>query len=107
MLLKENGFNVYSIGQHEGICNEPYVVIGENGQFPFSKPQIVYSIVDIMLFYPIGKYTEFSDFVEAVRECLKQIRELKNMCEMSAIVIDHELKAYTQTIKYQVYKRRA
>ena len=29
--LKENGFDVYSIGQHKGICKSPYLVIKENG----------------------------------------------------------------------------
>ena len=30
--LKDIGFDVYSIGQHEGICTKPYLVIKENGE---------------------------------------------------------------------------
>ena len=30
--LKNNGFDVYSIGQHEGICTNPYIVVKENGE---------------------------------------------------------------------------
>ena len=30
--LKLKGFDVYSIGQHEGICSDPYLVIKENGE---------------------------------------------------------------------------
>ena len=31
--LKNNGFDVYSIGQHEGICTNPYIVVKENDYF--------------------------------------------------------------------------
>lgn len=29
--LKNKGFNVYSIGQHQGLCIEPFLVIFEKG----------------------------------------------------------------------------
>ncbi len=105
--LKENGFNVYSVGQHNGLCEEPYIVIREGGDIPYSNLQITYSIIDIIVFYPIGRYSEVFGYVKSVREALKEIKELKCSDEVTALVVDHEVKAYTCGVKYQIFKRRS
>ena len=39
--LKNNGFNVYSIGQHKGICKDPYIVISETGDSDISNKNLM------------------------------------------------------------------
>lgn len=61
--LKQDGFNVYSIGQHEGLCKEPYVVIKENndnGEFKSYTPPPAGSAPGLETF-TVDIYTEETD----------------------------------------------
>ncbi len=104
--LQENGFSVYSIGQHKGNCTEPYLVVRENGVRAFSSLPVNFELIDVVVFYPVGRYTEVWDFINSVRECLKGVSELKSKGELTALLIDHDVKAYTCSVRYQVYRRR-
>ena len=48
--LKENGFDVYSIGQHEGICTKPYIVIKENGESEIVGTSLTNDIVELLIY---------------------------------------------------------
>ena len=52
--LKNNGFEVYSIGQHKGICKGPYLVIKENGTSEIAGTSLNNDLVEIMIYYPVG-----------------------------------------------------
>ena len=105
--LKDGGFDVYSIGQHEGFCRSPYVVIKEDGENVLTGASVSAAVVSIIIFYPIGRYSEVSDYVLRVRECLCGLDFLKSTGELTGFAIDHDVRAYTCTIFYEVYKRRA
>lgn len=105
-ILKEANLLVYSIGQHEGLCENPYVVIKENGQIPYLNVALDFDLIDIIIFYPLGRYSRIKAYRELVMESLSGIKELKFTNETTPIIIDDDKKAYTQSIKYQIYKRR-
>ena len=43
--LKNNGFDVYSIGQHEGICTNHYIVVKHNGECKIVETSLTNDIV--------------------------------------------------------------
>jgi hypothetical protein len=105
--LKEFGFDVYSIGQHEGLCDKPYIVIKEDGEDVHGALNSVSSaLISIIIFYPIGRYSEAAEYVRAVRECLSDVPWLKNTGKITGFVVDSDVRAYTCTVFYEVYKRR-
>ncbi|MCL2874256.1 MAG: hypothetical protein FWE29_04910 [Defluviitaleaceae bacterium] len=104
--LSNGGFNVYSIGQHEGFCNEPYVVIKEDGESVLGGASVSAAVVSVIIFYPIGKYSDVSRYINEIRQCIKGLFWLKSTGEATGIAVDHAVRAYTCTMFYEVYKRR-
>ncbi len=60
--LKNNGFDVYSIGQHEGICSSPYIVVKENGESEVAGTSLINDTVELLIYYPVGRYSELSSY---------------------------------------------
>ena len=58
--LKNNGFDVYSIGQHEGICTNPYIVVKESGESEVIGTSLINDTVELLIYYPVGRYSELS-----------------------------------------------
>ncbi|WP_197096796.1 hypothetical protein [Paraclostridium sordellii] len=103
--LVDANIKPYSIGQHNGECNSPYVVISNAGTNPFSVG-LKYDIIDIIIYYPIGAYSKVEPYANKVKQALKKIKNLKYTNTDTPIVIDDDKKAYTQSFTYQVYKRK-
>ena len=54
--LKYSGLDVYSIGQHKGLCEKPYIVIKENGLSEISGTSLTNDIIELLVYYPVGSY---------------------------------------------------
>ena len=104
--LEAAGFDVYSIGLHEGICQRPYVVIKDDGQRPYAGIQVDYDLVDIILYYPLGRYSEVQPYMKKIIDCMFGLKELKYTSEITPTIIDEDKKAYVTSVKYQIFKRR-
>lgn len=104
--LKSKGFDVYSIGQHTGLCTNPYIVIKDQGQNPYAGLSLNYDMVDIIIYYPMPSYSKVSSYVKEVEAALKDLKELTNTNQRLPIVIDDDKKAYTTSIMYQIFKSR-
>lgn len=105
-VLQNNGFDVYSIGQHTGTCKNPYVVIKENGQSRHAGLPINNELIDIIVFYPLGSYSQVMPYLKKADKCIRSIKELKPTHIITPVIVDNEKKAYTASIQYQIYKRR-
>ncbi len=103
--LKTGNFDVYSIGQHKGLCQSPYVVIKENSTSP-TATSLAYSLVDILIYCPIGKYSAVSDFIKDVKTSIKSLTWLKFTNNVSPVVIDENVNAYMCSLQYKIFKRR-
>ena len=64
--LKNNGFDVYSIGQHEGICTNPYIVVKENGESEVAGTSLINDTVELLIYYPVGRYSELSSYKKRI-----------------------------------------
>lgn len=104
--LKEKGFNVYSIGQHEGICNEPYLVIKENGESEIAGTNLSNDIVEILIYYPKGNYSSLEGHLNALKRDMKELSKLRRIIDPSPIIIDDDKKAYMTSLYYRKIKIR-
>ncbi len=103
--LQEKGFEVYSVGEHKGFCKTPYLVIKDKGQKPYSKTNVNFQDYEIIVFYPFGTFFQVQPFINQVVETLSQLPFLKYSQNQTPTVIDPEVRAYTTSLTYTVYKQ--
>ena len=99
--LKNNGFDVYSIGQHKGICSSPYLVIKENGTNEIIGTSLSNEMVEIILYYPLGAYSELNQYKQSALYCMKLLKSIRRIMESSPTIVDDDKKAYTTSFYYQ------
>ena len=104
--LKNNGFDVYSIGQHEGICTNPYIVVKENGESEVIGTSLINDTVELLIYYPIGKYSELSNYKKSILGVMKYLRGVRRVIEAIPTIIDDDKKAYMTSFTYKKIKTK-
>ena len=104
--LKNNGFEVYSIGQHKGICSNPYLVIKENGTNEIVGTSLNSEMVEIMIYYPLGSYSKLNQYKQSTLYCMKFLKGIRRIIESSPTIIDDDKKAYTTSFYYRKIKMK-
>lgn len=102
--LEANKFDCYSIGQHKGICEKEYIVIKNNTPRALSKTMLEEE-VELFLYYPLGKYSEFIDYIDHVRSSMKGLG-LKDNFIQYPIIVEDDKKAYMTILSYQNNRER-
>ena len=102
--LTENNIKNYSIGQHNGKCTSPFVIISDEGERVISGYSLTYREIDLVLLYPLGKYSLLEDYIEQVKGVMAGYKRGKWTKEMSDIVIEKEKEAYMVALTYRVYR---
>ncbi len=103
--LRDKGFEVYSVGEHKGFCKTPYVVIKDNGRKPYSKTGVSFHSYEVMVFYPFGTFFQVQPFIDKVADTLSQLPFLKYSGHQTPVVIDPDVRAYTTSLGFTVYKQ--
>lgn len=104
--LKNKNLNPYFKGQHEGLCKEPYVIVGEGSQIPsINSNTIGQKIVDIIVMVPINSYIAIDPYVNNIRQALKELKYLRKTGIETPVIVDDEKKAYTMSIEYVLQKK--
>lgn len=103
--LKEKGLNVYSIGQHEGICNEPYLVIKDNGESEIVGTNLSNDVIEILIYYPVGQYSSLEGYLNALKGYMKELTKLRRIVDSSPTIIDDDKKAYMTSLYYRKIKQ--
>ena len=104
--LKNNGFDVYSIGQHKGICKGPYLVIKENGTSEIVGTSLNNDLVEIMIYYPIGTYSKLNEYKQSTLYAMKLLKGIRRVIEAMPTVIDDDKKAYMTSFTYRKIKTK-
>lgn len=97
--LVANDFDCYSIGQHEGDCKKEYIVIKNNTPRSLSGT-LLEEEAELLLYYPLGKYSKVSDFIESVKEAMEGLTYENNLTPYP-IVVDDSKKAYMTILSYK------
>lgn len=102
--LIKSGYEVYSPGQKRDKCINPYVVIKENGTHALAGNVSGYKLVDIIIYYPLDKYSSMEFYIDNIKNTLKKIDELRPTGNETPSIVDDEVNAYTASIEYQQFK---
>ena len=104
--LKSEGFDVYSIGQHEGICSSPYIVVKENGESEIAGTSLINDTVELLMYYPIGRYSELANYKKRILNVMKYQRGIRRVIEAMPTIIDDDKKAYMTSFTYKKIKTK-
>ena len=104
--LKNNGFDVYSIGQHKGICTNPYIVVKENGESEVVGTSLVNDSIELLIYYPFGRYSEISEYKKRILNAMKYQRGIRRVIEAMPTIIDDDKKAYMTSFTYKKIKTK-
>lgn len=104
--LKNNGFDVYSIGQHEGVCLSPYIVVKENGESEVVGTSLVNDSIELLIYYPFGRYSELSEYKKEILNVMKYQRGIRRVIEAMPTIIDDDKKAYMTSFTYKKIKTK-
>ena len=104
--LKNNGFDVYSIGQHEGICTNPYIAVKENGGSEIVGPSLTNDIVGLLIYYPVGTYSKLNEYKQSVLYTMKFLKGIRRVIDPMPTIIDDDKKAYMTSFTYKKIKTK-
>lgn len=104
--LKSEGFDVYSIGQHKGICTSPYLVIKENGESEVAGTSLINDYIELLIYYPVGRYSELSSYKKRILGVMKYQRGIRRVIEAMPTIIDDDKKAYMTSFTYKKIKTK-
>ena len=104
--LKDNGFDVYSIGQHKGICTNPYIIIKENGESEIAGTSLTNDIVELLIYYPVGTYSKLNEYKQSTLYTMKLLKGVRRVIEPMPTVIDDDKKAYMTSFTYRKIKTK-
>ncbi len=104
--LKNKNLNPYFKGQHEGLCKEPYVIVGEGSQIPNINSNVIgQKIIDIIIMVPVNSYISVKPYADDIRNALKELKYLRKTGTETPVIVDDEKKAYTLSIEYVLQKK--
>lgn len=93
----------YAIGEHQGECAEPYLVLKFDSQMQsMNNSQCGWQFVHVFLYAPLGDITVLDDMVIEVQQSLKDILEYTG--QITPEIIDDRVKAYTRRLTYRIPK---
>ena len=104
--LKNNGFDVYSIGQHKGICTNPYIVIKENGESEIAGTSLTNDIVELLIYYPVGTYSKLNEYKQSILYTMKLLKGIRRLVEPMPTIIDDDKKAYMTSFTFRKIKTK-
>lgn len=104
--LKNHGFDVYSPGQKEGECTEPYIVVKNDGGYNHLIISTFREQYSIIVCVPKKQYSKLEPLVKQVREAMKELYPmLRFYGQIQPSVYDDVLKLHQQSIEYECYKK--
>ena len=104
--LKNNGFDVYSIGQHEGICTNPYIVVKESGESEVIGTSLINDTVELLIYYPVGTYSKLNEYKQSVLYTMKLLKGIRRVIDPMPTIIDDDKKAYMTSFTYKKIKTK-
>lgn len=98
--LKEYGVDVYSLGQHEGMCISPYLVLRDNGKI--RKKSVEVTEFELLLYYPTAQYSEFSAYIDRIKEVMNVLYPALTLIDdEQPHYLDDQVGAYMTSLIYR------
>lgn len=103
--LKNNRIDVYSLGQHKGLCKSNYVVIRELGQTKIDGKSLVREDVELLLYIPLQKYSGIANFKEEVKKAMSSLKGYRLDIIPVTTIIEEDKQAYMTYLSYKRIRR--
>lgn len=102
--LQEQGFDVYALGQHKGVCTSPYIVLRNNGTtLGRGAEQALY---ELLLYMPVDRMSGFEDFIREVKRAMNLLYPaLKLVIPEDIHYLDEEVRGCMTSLTYGVVKK--
>lgn len=93
----------YAIGEHEGICIEPYVVLKFDNQVTsINNSNCGWQGVQVMCYAPKSDITVLDEMIDNIKKVLEDILEFTG--NITPEFLDDDVKAYTRSMSYRIPK---
>ena len=98
--LQDGGFDVYALGQHQGRCTAPYIVLRNNG---CTRPgALELGLYELLLYCPVDQYSRFEKFIQAVQARMNQLFPAAKLVDGPGIhYLDPDVLGYMTSLTYQ------
>lgn len=104
--LKDDGFDVFSPGQHIGECLSKYVVLKDAGSSRYNTYSTDTYLYDVMCYVPASAFSSLEPFVAAVESSLKKMFPLiKPTGYHTPSFLDDTNKSYMVSLQYSNYRK--
>ena len=102
--LQEQGFDVYPLGQHKGICTSPYIVLRNNGTILGRGAE--QALYELLLYMPVDRMSGFEDFIREVKRAMNLLYPaLKLVIPEDIHYLDKEVRGCMTSLTYGVVKK--
>lgn len=104
--LKNEGFAVYSPGQHEGDCTTAYVVVKDEGTTQFGNFSSSKTLYDILCYVPKDQFSQLEPFVQRLEvSMLKLYPQVRPAHYKTPSFYDDTVKGHMISVQYIHYKK--
>lgn len=102
--LQKQGFDVYALGQHKGVCTSPYIVLRNNGvTLGRGAEQVLY---ELLLYMPMDRISGFEDFIRNVKQSMNRLYPALKLINPEDIhYLDTEVQGYMTSLIYGIVKK--
>ena len=105
--LRNSGFMVYSLGQQDKTCTEPFILFYDAGVGETTSKNLKREYIELWLFYPYGRYSEVNSYIKSVQDAISNFGKLRSNYEnANAIQIDNDMTAYYTKLSYYRFVQR-
>lgn len=103
-MLKENGYNVYSPGQHKGEVLEQYVVISESGTV--KGHSLLNKTYKLICYVPFNQYSKMERMTNKLKQdMIAMFPLLRPTGNETPAIYDEKVRGYTASIEYINYRK--
>lgn len=100
--LADDGFDVYEPAQHKGECTKRYVVVKLDTCLQVPNCSSVSQRYDILLYIPVGEYSQLEDFIADVKRSMKKLEPMiMPMHSQTLPYYDDGVKGHMVSIQYR------
>ena len=100
--LKQDGFDVYSPGQHKGECITPYIVLKDDGVVSNGEYSSVIAYYDVLCYVPKDRFSTLEEYTASVQLSLKKLfPELKPTNDVTSSYLDTEVNGHMISMRYR------
>lgn len=104
--LKQEGFEVYSPGQHEGECTSPYVVVKDDGTTQFGSFSSTKSLYEVLCYVPKDHFSSLESFVHRVETSMIRLYPVVRPAHYKTpSFYDDTVKGHMVSVQYIHYKK--